>query len=184
MWEPWSAMSASWDRMTNIWTELAFRPFETTQKLAELIWEAQGPQQEEASAYWHEAEAKVWEPNRKLVSDVAQSMWDTAGKPPEMDISFWVAAQKYVASLIALATSSRTSPDNLIEVFPPESYYHVVQDLAQAMYRRSDQPLMTPPLTFWLSAENVIQTMLAGAAAAAQNLQDSIQYLTKIPSST
>ena len=180
MWEPWSAMSASWDRMTTIWTELAFRPFETTQKLAELIWEAQGRQQKEASAYWHEAEAKVWGPNRKLVSDVAQSMWDTAGKPPEMATSFWVAVQKYVASLIALAIQSSTSPDNLMEKFSPEAYFHRVQDLAQAMSRRSGQQVMTLPLTFWLSAENHILTMLAGVATAAQTLQDAIPYLTKI----
>jgi hypothetical protein len=104
MWERWSVIWASWGRTTTIWTEfyfnLAFRPFETTQELAKLIWEADGRQQEEASADWYEAEAKVWGPNRKLISDVAHSMSDTAGKPPEMANSFRVAAQKYVASLI------------------------------------------------------------------------------------
>ena len=153
MWERWSAMRASWDRMTTIWTELAFRPFETTQELAKLIWEAHGRQQEDASAYWYEAEAKVWGPNRKLISDVARSFWVTAGKPPEMPTSFWVAAQKYVASLIALATQAGTSPDNLMDIFSPEAYFHRVQDLAQAMSRRSGQQVMTPPLTVWLSAE-------------------------------
>ena len=167
--ERWSAMWASWGRMTTIWTELALSPFEMTQKLAELT----------ASAYW-EAEAKVWGPDRELISEVARSFWVTAGKPPGMDISFWVAAQKYVASLIALGTPSSTSPDNLMDIFSPEAYFHRVQDLAQAMSRRSGQQVMTPPLTFWLSAEKHILTMLAGAATAAQTLQDAIHYLTKI----
>ena len=184
MWERWSAISASWGRTTTIWTEfyfnLAFRPFETTQEIAKLIWEADGRQLEEASAYWYKAEAKVWGPNRKLISDVAHSMSDTAGKPPEMANSFRVAAQKYVASLIALATKLSTSPDDLIDVFSPEAYFHRVQDLAQAMSRRSGQQVMTTPLTFWLSAENHILTMLAGVATAAQTLQDAIQYWTKI----
>ena len=167
--EQWSAMWASWGRMTTIWTELAFRPFEMTQKLAELT----------ASAYW-EAEAKVWGPNHKLISEVAYSMWDTAGKPPGMATDFWVAAQKYVASLRALGTPSSTSPGNLIEIFSPEAYFHRVKDLAQAMSRRSGQQFMTTPLTFWLSAEEHILTMLAGVAMAAQTLQDATHYLTKI----
>jgi TPR repeat protein len=169
----WSAMWASWGRMTTTWTQfystLALSPFEMTQELAELT----------ASAYW-EAEAKVWGPDRELISEVARSFWLTAGKPPGMDISFWVAAQKYVASLIALGTPSRTSPGTLIDVFSPEAYFRRVQDLAQAMSRRSSQQVMTSQLTFWLSAENHILTMLAGAATAAQTLQDAIHYLTKI----
>jgi hypothetical protein len=172
--EQWSAISASWGRMTTIWTKfynaLALSPFELTQKLAELT----------ASAYW-EAEAKAWGPNHKLISEAAYSMWDTAGKPPGMATDFWVAAQKYVASLIALGTLTNTSPDNLIETFSPEAHFHRVQDLAQAMSRRSGQQVMTTPLTFWLSAEKHILTMLAGVATAAQTLQDTILYLTKIP---
>ncbi len=176
--------NAVWDRMITIWIEfyctLAFRPFETIQKLAESIREADGGQQEEASAYWHRAEAKVWGANRKLISDVARSMWDTAGKPPVMANSFQVSAQKYVASLIALAFKSSTSPEYLMDIFSPEAYFHRVQDLAQAMSRRSDQQVMTSPLTFWLSAEDHIVTMLAGVSKAAQTLQDAIRYLTKI----
>ncbi len=168
-WEEWSAMWASWVRMTTIWTELAFRPVEMTQKLAELTGSAYG-----------EAEAKVWDPGRELVRGVARSFWVTAGEPPEMDISFWVAAQKYVASLIALGTPSSTSPGNLIEIFSPEAYFHRVEDLAQAMSRRPGQQSMTSPLTFWLSAEKHILTMLAGVAAAAQTMQDAMPYLTKI----
>ena len=171
--EGWSAMSPSWGRMTAIWTEfystLALTPVEMTQQLAELT----------ASAYW-EAEAKVWAPNRELISEVARSFWVTAGTPPGMDISFWVAAQKYVASLIGLAIPSRTSPDNLMDIFSPEAYFRRVQDLAQAMSRRSGQQFMTPPDAFWLSAENHILTMLAGMAAAAWTLQDAISYLTEI----
>jgi len=166
--ERWSAMSASWGRMTAIWAEfysaLALSPFEMTQKLAELT----------ASAYW-EAEAKVWAPNRDLISEVARSFWVTAGTPPGMDISFLEAARKYVASLIALATPSRTSLDSLMDIFSPEAYLRRIQDLAQAMSRRSGQQFMTSPLTFWLSAEEHIVTMLAGAARAAQ-----ISYLTEI----
>ena len=171
--EQWSAMWASWGRMTTIWTKfystLALSPVEITQKLAEST----------SSAYW-EAEAKVWGPDRELISEVARSFWVTAGKPPGMDISFWVAAQKYVASLMALGTPSRTSPGNLIDIFSPEAYFHRVQDLAQAMARRSGQQVMTTPVTFWLSAEEHILTMLAGAATAAQTMQDTIHYLTKI----
>ena len=48
------------------------------------------------------------------------------------------------------------------------------------MSRRSGQQVMTSPLTFWLSAEKHIVTMLAGVATAAQTLQDAIHYLTKI----
>jgi TPR repeat protein len=184
MWEQWSAIWASWGRMTAIWTEfyfnLASRPFETTQELAKLIWEAGGRQQEDASADWYEAEAKVWGPNRKLISEVAHSMSDTAGKPAEMVTSFRVAAQKYVASLIALATKLSMSPDALIDIFSPVAHFHRVQDLAQTMSRRSGQQLMTPPDAFWLSAENHILTMLAGVAVAAQTLQDAMDYLTKI----
>ena len=172
-WERWTAMWASWGQMTTSWTKfystLAFSPFETTQKLAELT----------ASAYW-EAEAKVWGPDRELIREVARSFWVTAGKPPGMDRDFWVAAQKYVASLIALGTPSSTSPGNLIDIFSPEAYFHRVQDLAQAMSRRSGQQFMTPTLKFWLSAEKHILTMLTEAATAAQTLQDAIHYLTKI----
>ena len=167
--ERWSAMWASWGRMTTVWTELALSPFEMTQKLAELT----------ASAYW-EAEAEVWGPDREFISEVARSFWVTAGTPPGMDISFWVAAKKYVASLIALATPSRTSPDNLMGIFSPEAYFRRVEDLAQAMSRRSGQQGTTNSLDFWLSAEKHILTMLAGAAAAAQTLQDAISYLTEI----
>ena len=184
MWEQWSAIWASWGRPTTIWTEfyfnLAFRPFETTRELAKSIWEADGRQQEEASAYWYKAEAKVWGPNRKLISDVAHAMSETAGEPPVMANSFRVAAQKYVASLIALAFKFSTNPEDLIEIFSPETHFHRVQDLAQAMSRRSGQQVMTSPLTFWLSAEKHIVTMLAGVATAAQTLQDAIHYLTKI----
>ena len=171
--EPWSAMSASWGRMTAKWTEfystLALTPVEMTQKFAEST----------ASGYW-EAEAKVWAPNRELISEVARLFWVTAETPPGMDISFWVAAKKYVASLVALATPSRTSPDNLMDIFSPEAYFRRVQDLAQAMSRRSGQQFMTTSLDFWLSAEKHILTMLAGAAAAAQTLQDASSYLTEI----
>ena len=171
--EPWSAMSASWGRMTAEWIEfystLALTPVEMTQKFAEST----------ASAYW-EAEDKVWAPNRELISEVARLFWVTAGTPPGMDISLWVAAKKYVASLIALATPLRTSPDNLMEIFSPEAYFRRVQDLAQAMSRRSGQEFMTTSLDFWVSAENHILTMLAGAAAAAQTLQDATSYLTEI----
>ena len=184
MWEQWSAIWASWGRTTTIWTEfyfnLASRPFETTQELAKLIWEAGGREQEEASADWYEAEAKMWGPDRKLISEVAHSMSDTAGKPAEMATSSRVAAQKYVASLIALATKLSTSPDDIIDIFSPEAHFHRVQDLAQAMSRRSGQQVMTPPDAFWLSAEKHILTMLHGVAAAAQTLQDAIRYLTKI----
>ena len=173
----WSALGERWGdmwgRMTTSWTKfystLAFSPFEMTQKLAELT----------ASAYW-EAEAKVWGPDRELIREAARSFWVTAGKPPGMDISFWVAAQKYVASLIALGTRSSTSPGNLMEIFSPEAYFHRVEDLAQAMSRRSGQQVLTAPLKFWLAAEKHILTMLTEAATAAQTLEDTIHYLTKI----
>ena len=171
--EQWSAISASWGRMTTIWTEfyytVALNPFEMTQKLAELT----------ASEY-REAEARVWGPNYKLIREAAYSMWDTAGKPSEMATDFWVAAQKYVASLIALGTPSNASPGHLIGIFSPEAHFHRVQDLARAMSRRSGQQFMATPLTFWLSAENHILTMLAGVAAEARTSQDAIHYLTKI----
>ncbi len=169
--ERWSAMWASWGRMTTIWiySTLALSPVEMTQKLAELT----------ASAY-REAEAKVWGPDRKLISEAAYSMWDAAGQPPGMAISFWVAAQKYVASLIAMGTPWRTSPGNVKDIFSPDTYFHRVQDLAQAMSRRSRQQVMTTPLTFCLSAEKHILAMLAGVAMAAQTLQDASNYLTNI----
>jgi hypothetical protein len=171
--EQWNAMSASWGRMTAKWvgfySTLALTPIEMTQKFAEST----------ASAYW-EAEDRVWAPNRELISEAARLFWVTAGTPPGMDISYWVAAKKYVASLKALATPSRTNFDNLMDIFSPEVYFRRIQDLAQAMSRRSGQQLMTNSLDFWLSAENHILTMLAGAAAAAQTLQDATSYLTEI----
>jgi TPR repeat protein len=171
--EQWSAISASWERMITIWTEfystVALSPFEMTQKLAELT----------ASAY-QEVEAKVWGPNHKLIREAAYSMWDTAGKPPGMATDFWVAAQKYVTGLMALGTPSNASPGNLIEIFSPEAHFRRVQDLAEAMSRRSGQQVRTGPLAFWLSAEDHILAMLAGAAAAAQTSQDAIRYLAKI----
>jgi hypothetical protein len=175
--EWWSAMPASWGRMTARWVEfystLALSPVEMTQKFAEST----------ASAYW-EAEAKiaseVWAANGEFISEVARSFWVTAETPVGMDISFWVAAKNYVASLIALAIPSRTSPDSLMDIFSPEAYFRRVQDLAQAMSRRSGQQSMTPPEAFWVSAENHILTMLAGVAAAARTLQDASYYLTEI----
>jgi hypothetical protein len=171
--EQWSTVSASRRRMTAIWTEfystLALNPFEITQKLAELT----------ASAY-SEAEAKIWGPSRKLIYEAAYFMWEAAGRPAGMDTDFWAAAQKYVASLISLGTPTNTNPDNIIETFSPEVHFHQVQDLAQAMSRRSGQQVMASPLTFWLSAENHILTILAGVAAAARTLQDAIHYLTEM----
>ncbi|HYB15388.1 MAG TPA: DUF2934 domain-containing protein [Streptosporangiaceae bacterium] len=175
----WSALgeqrnviSASRGRTTAIWTKfystLALSPFEMTQKFAELT-----------ASFW-EAEAKMWGANYKLINEAAYSMWEAAGKPDEKATDFWVAAQKYVASLIALGTPTNTSPSNLIETFSPEAHFRRVQDLAEAMSRRSGQQVVITPLTFWLSAENHILAMLAGVAAAARTLQEAFDYLTKI----
>lgn len=164
----------------DLYFDMAFRPFETTQKVAELMWEAHGRQQKDAMEYLHEAENKVWGPNRKLIQEVAYFMWDMAGKQPEMATSFWVAAQKYVASLMALATKVSTSADNLMSVFSPATYFHRVQDLAQTMCRRTGQQAMVPALAFWLSAENHILTMVAGVATAVDTLQDAVTYLDTV----
>ncbi|HET9656713.1 MAG TPA: DUF2934 domain-containing protein [Kineosporiaceae bacterium] len=179
------------------YTGYALNPIDTISKLATIqkitdsLREAQGSPIQDDRTYWNAAEAKLWEPYREHIRQVAESMWEAAGQSPGgVTSNFAMAAKRYLAGLMGLAKGLGATPDGLDTTlrilkmeFPPAEYVHRVQDLAEAMSRRSKQVVGASADDYWLSAEVHVSAMLIGATNAVRNSSDyqtAISYLKRI----
>lgn len=111
-------------------------------------------------------------------------MWKAAGDQPGQALSYWLAAQKYVGSLVAVARKvtggTIVNPallGTLIDAFSPAAYLRLVQQLAKHMAEDAELSAAVSPHDFWLAAERYILVIIASTAYSVNSLLDAANKL-------
>lgn len=112
-------------------------------------------------------------------------MWEVAGSQPGEGLSYWLAAEKYIGSLVAVArkVTGWTMPNQawlatLIDAFSPAAYLRRVEQLAKRMAEDAEFPAPALPHDFWLASERYILVLIASVAHSANSLLDAANKLT------
>ena len=118
------------------------------------------------------------------IRTMAYCLSEMAGHHDALANDYWLAAQKYVASLAISAEVLSSSADrnferhfrDLQEAVPFQNYFQRVAELAQVMSRNAGVAY-TNSVSFWIAAERHILAIGARAIASAKNGSDAIEAL-------
>lgn len=101
------------------------------------------------------------------VRELANCMWDNAGRQYELALDCWMSAEKHVFVMNRAASAAREGARDLAAL-PPPAYLEHIRRNAYALWDSAGQQYGNA-LDYWLQAEQQVLQAMADAAAAAES---------------
>lgn len=99
------------------------------------------------------------------VRDLAFVFWLRAGEPPDMALTFWLAAERHVQALCRAVLFGDAANE---ASFSASTYCARLDERARLLWERAGSP-QGRDLDFWLSAEAAIMAEIVGKAGVAHS---------------
>lgn len=100
------------------------------------------------------------------VQDLAQCMWDNAGRQYELALDCWLAAERHVMTLTRATRATREGTRELATLPPPVYLEHIRRN-AYHLWEAAGQQYGSA-LDYWLQAEQQVLQAMAEAAASTE----------------